>query len=148
MQVPSCSDKCNVKSILDVHLKTNFILIFDNNNHSVYIRSASDLDCCFMATPSWRKQPGLIIMRIIWSNPRERILGCEKRQDEDSSYPDSIEILLWETANRNYPKPEDVDNPMIAPQDFDFRQSERVLVFHNRVFLGSDQQICPGIIPY
>ena len=35
---------------------------------------------------------------------------------------------------RNCPKAEDVDNPNIAPQDYDVRQSERVWEFQNRDF--------------
>ena len=55
-----------------------------------------------------------------------------KRQGEDSSYPRGIEILLRETAKKVYPDPEDVDNPMIAAQDYDVRQSGRVLELQNR----------------
>ena len=50
-----------------------------------------------------------------------------KKQDEDSSYPNNIEVLLRETAWKGYPDPENVDDPMIAPQDYDLRQSGRVL---------------------
>ena len=73
-------------------------------------------------------------MRKLWSNSRERTRGYEKRQDEDSSYSKGIEVLLRETTKKNYPNTEDVDNPMIAPQDYDVRQSERVLEFQNRDF--------------
>ena len=38
-----------------------------------------------------------------------------------------IEVLLRETAWKGHPDPEDVDNPMIAPQDYDARQCGRVL---------------------
>ena len=61
-------------------------------------------------------------------NSRERTQGYEKKQDEDSSYAKGIEVLLREMAQRNYPKPEDLQYPMIAPQDYDIRQSERVLL--------------------
>ena len=66
-------------------------------------------------------------MRKLWSNSRERTQGNEKRKGEDSSYPKSIEVLLRETARKGYPDPEEVDNPMITPQDYDVRQSGRVL---------------------
>ena len=66
-------------------------------------------------------------MRKLWSNFREQTQGNEKRQGEDSSYPKTIEVLLSETARKNNPKSENVDNPVIAPQDYDVRQSRRVL---------------------
>ena len=56
----------------------------------------------------------------------------EKRQDENSSCPKGFEVLLGETTKKNCPNPEDVDNPKIAPQDYDVRPSERVLEFQNR----------------
>ena len=46
--------------------------------------------------------------------------------------PKSIEVLLRETARKSYPDPENVNNPMIAPQDYDVRQSGRVLELQNR----------------
>ena len=36
------------------------------------------------------------------------------------------------TAQKGYPDPENVDNPIIAPQDYDVRQSGRVLELQNR----------------
>ena len=70
--------------------------------------------------------------RKLWSNTRERTQGNEKEQGEDSSYPKGIEVLLRETARKGYPDPGDVDNPMIAPQDYDARQAGRVLELQNR----------------
>ena len=55
-----------------------------------------------------------------------------KEQAEDSSYPKGIEVLPSETARKGYPDPENVDNPMIVPQDYDARQSGRVLELQNR----------------
>ena len=46
--------------------------------------------------------------------------------------PKSIEVLLRQTAQKDYPVLENVNNPMIAPQDYDVRQSGRVLELHNR----------------
>ena len=83
------------------------------NNHFVQLRSAGDLDCCFMANPSGGKPPGPRIMRKLWSNSRERTWGNENRQDEDSSYTKGIEVLLRDTARKGYPDPENVNNPMI-----------------------------------
>ena len=71
-------------------------------------------------------------MRKLWSNLRERTQGNEKRQIEDSSHPKATEGLLKATARKNYPNSEDVDNPMLAPQDYDVRQSGRVLELPNR----------------
>ena len=70
-------------------------------------------------------------MRKIWSNTRERTQGNEKEQAGDSSYPEGIEVLLRETDRKGYPDPENVENPLIAPQDYDVRQSGRVLELHN-----------------
>ena len=36
------------------------------------------------------------------------------------------------TARKGCPNPENVDNPKIAPQDYDARQSRRVLELQNR----------------
>ena len=46
--------------------------------------------------------------------------------------PKGIEILLGETARKVCSDPENVDNPIIAPQDYDVRQSGRVLELPNR----------------
>ena len=43
-----------------------------------------------------------------------------------------MEVMLGETARKGYPDPENVDNPMIAPQDYDVHQSGRVLELQNR----------------
>ena len=75
---------------------------------------------------------GPSIMRKLWGNVREQIQGNEKRQVEDNSYCKAIEGLLRATARKIKPEAEDVDNPMIAPQDYDVRQSGRVLELRNR----------------
>ena len=82
-------------------------------------------------------------MRKLWSNLRERTEGKEKRQIEDSSHPKAIEGLLRATARKNYPNSEDVDNLMLAPQDYDVRQSARVLELQNR-----DLWIRPADLPW
>ena len=76
--------------------------------------------------------PGPRILRKLWSNLREQTQGNEKRQVEDNSYCKAIEGLLRATARKIYQESEDVDNPMIAPQDCDVRQSRRVLELRNR----------------
>ena len=105
---------------------------YNTNNHFSQLRTASHLDCCFMAILSWREPPGPKIMRKLWSKTRERTQGNEKERGEDSSHPKGIDVLPRETARKGYPDPEDVDNPMIAPQDYDARQSGRVLELQNR----------------
>ena len=56
----------------------------------------------------------------------------ENRRGEDRSHPKGIEVLLTETAKKGYPDPENFDNPMSAPLDYDVRQSGRVLELQNR----------------
>ena len=82
-------------------------------------------DCCFMTILP------LKIMRKLWSNTRQRTQGNVEEQGEDSSYPKSIEVLLRETARKDYPVLGNVNNPMIAPPDYDVRQSGCVLELHN-----------------
>ena len=82
-------------------------------------------------------------MRTLWSNSRERMEDYEKRQGREI-----ISQRLRNLPERdNRLDAEDVNNPKIAPQDHDIRQSERVLEFQNEIF-GQDQQICLGIIPF
>ena len=91
------------------------------NNHFAQLRPASDLDCCIMAIISWRKPPGPRIIRKFWSHTRERTQSKEKEQAEDSSYSEGIEVWLRETARKGFPDPENVDNPVLAPQDYNVR---------------------------
>ena len=89
-----------------------------------------------MAILSLGKPLGPRIMRKLWSNTRERTQGnekdaCSTSQGEDSSCTKGIEVLLMETARKGYPDPENVDNPKIAPQHYDARQSGRVLELQN-----------------
>ena len=70
-------------------------------------------------------------MRILWSNTRERTQENEKRPNEDSSYPKGIELLLRETA-KAFPDPEEIDDPMVAPQECHVCQSGRVLKLRNK----------------
>ena len=60
-------------------------------------------------------------MRKLWSNTCERTQSKEKEQAEESSYPKGIEVMLRETARKRYPDQENMDNPMIAPQDYEIR---------------------------
>ena len=54
----------------------------------------------------------------------------QKEQAEDSFYPKGIEVMLRETIRKSHP--ENVDNPMIAHQDYEVRQSGRVLELQNK----------------
>ena len=46
------------------------------------------------------------MMRTLWSNSRERMEHFQKRKDGGGSYPESLEILLKELAERNRPTSE------------------------------------------
>ena len=80
-------------------------------------------------------------MRKLWSNLREQTQGNKKRQVEDNSYCKAIEGFLRATARKIHPETEDVDNPMIAPQDYDVRQSGRVLELRNRSLDTTKQSV-------
>ena len=92
--------------------------------------------------------PGPRIVRKLGSNTRERSQNNEKRQDEDSPFSKGIEILLSEIAGKVYPDPEKVKNPTVAPQDYEVRQSGRVLELQNRDFLDTTSRACFGPFPF
>ena len=46
--------------------------------------------------------------------------------------PRIFEVLLRETARKENPDPENIDNPVIAPRDYEVRQFGRVLELQNR----------------
>ena len=58
----------------------------------------------------------------------------KKEPAEDSSYPKSIEVLLRGATQKRYPYPKNLNNTMIAPQDYEVRQSVRVLELQNKDF--------------
>ena len=105
--VVTSRERRNVRSTRDVHLKAGFALI--------------------MAVLSCRKPAGPRIMRKLWSNLCEQ--GNEQKLKENILFFGGIESQLRATARRIYSK-SDVDNPMIAPRDYDVRQSGRVLELH------------------
>ena len=88
-----------------------------NNKHS-QLRSTDYPDCCFMAYSPMEKTVWTQNCEKLWSNTCERTRSEQKEQAEDSSYPEGIEVLLMEAAGKNYPDPENPDNPMIAPRDY------------------------------
>ena len=56
LQLPLCKERCHVRSIRYARtFKSRLHIDYSTNNHSSQLRSASDLDCCFMAILSWRK---------------------------------------------------------------------------------------------
>ena len=75
------------------------------------------------------KTHGPRIMRKLWSTQNNK-----KEQAEDSSYTKGIEGMLRETARKSYPDRENIDSPMMAPQDYEVRQSRRVLELQNSDF--------------
>ena len=71
-------------------------------------------------------------MRTPWRNPCE--LMKIMRKEKVDPYPEGVEISRKETARRNSPTSEAVGSHDSAPQDYDIRQSERVLEFQIRDF--------------
>ena len=71
-------------------------------------------------------------MRKFWSNLCDQTDDNEEKQTEDNSRLRGSESQLRAAAQRGYPNPEDAEDPMIAPQDYDVRQSGRVLELQNR----------------
>ena len=77
-------------------------------------------------------------MRKLWSNIakgqsanfREQVGDKKEKQTEDNSRERGVESPLKAVAQRGYP--EDTEDPMVAPQDYDIRQSGRVLEPQNR----------------
>ena len=54
----------------------------------------------------------------------------KEKGTEDISRERGVEIQLKAAAQRSYP--EDATDPMVAPQDYDIRQSGRILELQNR----------------
>ena len=137
---------CNVRSIRDTHLKAGFTLMnYSTNDHPTQLHAANDIDCCFMAILSWRKPGGPRILRKLWSNLkpnhsmifREQSADLRERTDyprgktEDISRERGIESQLRPAVQRAYRDQEDATAPTVAPQDYDLRQSVRVLELQN-----------------
>ena len=122
---------------MDRPFESRLHIDYSTNNHHSQLRSKNCPDCCFIAILSRRKPTGPRLMRRLWSNTRERTQSNEREQAEGSSYPKAIEGLLTETARKGYPDPEEVDNPMIAPQDHEIHQSRGVLELQNRDLLAT-----------
>ena len=68
-------------------------------------------------------------MRKLWCNARECTQSELKEHAEDISDLESFEVMLREAARKSYP--ENVDNPVIAPRDYEVLQSGRVLELQN-----------------
>ena len=67
-----------------------------------------------------------------WSNLRDQTDDNEEKQTEDNSRLRGSESQLIAAAQWGYPNPEDAEDPMIAPPDYDVRQSGRFLELQNR----------------
>ena len=126
-------ERCNVRSIRDAHVKADVILII-----SPIIIFLSFAQQVILIVASWLfshggKQPASRIMRKTSGATRVAEHSATRRQNEDILYPKSVEVLLRETARKNCSNPEsDVDDPMIAPENYDVPQSGRVLELQNR----------------
>ena len=99
-----------------------------------------------MAILSWRKPAGPRITRELWSNLkanhalnfREQLADLRERTDcprrkgtGEISCERGIEAQLRATAQRVYRGQEDATDSMVALQDYDVRQSGRVLELQN-----------------
>ena len=84
-------------------------------------------------------------MRKLPSNTCERAQNKEKEQAEDSSYPKGIEVMLRETSRKSDPDSENIDNPVIVPQDYEVRQSGRVLELRKQRFLDTTHRSFPAL---
>ena len=106
-----------------------------------------------------RRMPGVPrIMRKLWSNLqskhatnfREELADLRERTDypsgkrtEDMSRERGIESEWRAAAQRACRDQEDATDPMVAPPDYDVRQSGRILELQSSD-LCCDQQICLG----
>ena len=87
---------------------------------------------------SWRTPVGPRVMSKLWSsittgqseNLREQTDDRKGKQTEDNSRERGVERQLRAAARQGYP--EDAEDPMVAPPDYDIRQSGRVLELQNR----------------
>ena len=121
-----------MRLIWDAHLKADFILIaipiitFPSFAQQVILTDASWVfsHCENHLDPELKETSGATRVS------RHRVTRKEKSRIART--PKSIEALLRETARKGYPDPEDVDNPMITPQDHGIRQSGRVLELQNK----------------
>ena len=71
-------------------------------------------------------------MRKLQSNLREQGHDKEEKQTKDKSCLRGVESQLGAAAQRGYPYPEDAEDPVVAPPDYDVRQFGRVLEPQNR----------------
>ena len=122
LQLLSCSER----SIRDSHWKTGFtsIILPIINNHPSQLYAADDLDCCFMAILSWKKPVDTRIMGKLWSNTATGHSAISRER--------GFESQLKAAAQRGYPTPQDTNDPMMAPPDYEIRQSGSVLELQSR----------------
>ena len=94
--------------------ESRLLIDYANKNHSFHIRSASDLDCCFMGILSGRKPPGPIIMRTLleqlaWANECRStrkdktktarttwaLKSCSRRRAKRTSFTQRTSTIPW-----------------------------------------------------
>ena len=121
-------ERCIKWSALTAYLRADFILV---TPPIVIILSFAQQIILIVALAilSWRNRLDPELCENLWRNTRERMQIKEKEQAEESSYLKCIEVVLRETARKSYP--ENVDNPMMTPSDYEVRQSGRVMELQN-----------------
>ena len=135
---------------MELPLEGRLHIDYSTNNHPTQLHATNDIECCFMAILSCGKPVGPRIMRKLWSNLkpnhsmnfreqpsdlRERTDYPRRKRTEDISRERGIESQLRAAAQRTYRDQEDATDPMVAPQDFDIRESGRVLVQNSDLWL-------------
>ena len=89
--------------------------------------------CCFMAILSRRKPPGPRNMRKFWSNSRVHEYKATIKDEVRTALTPKVLKSWWgRRLKRGVQTQENDDNPMIAPQDYDVRQSGRGLKLQHR----------------
>ena len=77
-----------------------------------------------MAILSWKKPVRPRIMGKLWSNTATGHSAISRER--------GVESQLKAAAQRCYPTPQDTNDPMMAPPDYEIRQSGSVLELQNR----------------
>ena len=113
-----------MRSIRDTPSEGRLHIDYSTNNHPSQLHTADDFDCCFMAIPSWRKPVGPRITTKLWS----KIATGQPAISRERGF----EGQLRAAAQRGYPNAEDAEDPMMAPPDYEVRQSGRILELQNR----------------
>ena len=113
-------------------LETRLDIDSYTNNHFSQLCSASDLDLVLHGHSHVETHLDPESWENFGATRVNEYKANENRRGEDSSHPKGIEIFVRETAKKGYPDPQNFDNPMSAPLDYDVRQCGRVLELQNR----------------